>query len=136
MVLRARALLPVVEALGIFNWEIVDARVAVMHYALRVVFPIFVAVGAKPLAGIVVPLVGEADGDARFVESPELFDEAVIEFAVPFAREELNDLVAAVDEFRAVAPVAIDGVCERRVEGRVSSMRLRLCALSARRFRE
>src|SRR5206468_9702827 len=64
-------------------------------------------------AGVVVALVGEAYGDAGSVEGPELFDEAVVEFAAPFSGEEFHDLFAAVDEFGAVAPLAVHRVSQR-----------------------
>ena len=39
----------------------------------------------------VVPLMGKADGDTVAMKGPKLFHEAVIQFLVPLAREELND---------------------------------------------
>src|SRR3954447_10094866 len=83
-----------------------------MHDAVFVELPVFVSVGAVPVAGVVVALVGEAYGDAGSVEGPELFDEAVVEFAAPFSGEEFHDLFATVDEFGAVTPLAVDGVTE------------------------
>src|SRR5207302_1544678 len=64
------------------------------------------------VAGVVVALVGEADGDAGSVEGPELFDESVVEFAAPFSGEEFHDLFSAVDEFGAVSPLAVYRVGE------------------------
>jgi hypothetical protein len=61
---------------------------------LLVEFPVLVAVAAKPAAAVVVPFVGEADGDPAAVARRQLFDEAVVELAVPLAAEELDDLAA------------------------------------------
>src|SRR3979490_15751 len=83
-----------------------------MHDAAFVELPVFVSVGAVPVAGVVVTLVGEAYCDAGSVECPELFDEAIVEFATPFSGEELDDLFAAVDELGAVAPLAVYRVGE------------------------
>ena len=101
------------EALGRLNGKIVNACIAVMHDALGVEFPVFVAVGAKPLPGIVVRFVGEAHGNSCAVERPEFLDQAILQLAIPFAREELNDFLAAVDEFRAIAPAAVQRVTQR-----------------------
>src|ERR1700730_14200710 len=110
MVLGTAAEGPVELAVRFFDGEVVDAGVAVVHDAFWVELPVFVSVGAVPVAGVVVALVGEADGDARSVEGPELLDEAIVEFATPFSGEELDDLFAPVDEFGAVSPLAVYGV--------------------------
>ena len=57
----------------------------------RVELPVLVAVGAEPLAGVVVPLVGEAHGDAVVGEGPELLDQPVVELALPLAGQEGDD---------------------------------------------
>ena len=56
-----------------------------MHLAQFVEFPILIAVRAIPLAGIVVPLVFKANGDAIVAERPQLFLQATVQFLVPFA---------------------------------------------------
>ena len=61
---------PVILALRLGDRLVVDAGVAVDHQAVVVEFPVFVAVAAVPLAGVVVPFVGEADGDAMAAEGP------------------------------------------------------------------
>src|SRR5919202_2623824 len=55
---------PVVQALGLGDGEVVDAGVARAHQAVLGEFPVLVAVGAEPVARVVVVLVGEPDGDA------------------------------------------------------------------------
>ena|SRR5208282_5830686 len=50
MVLWAWSQWPVVETLGRLNRQIVDARIPMMHDALSVELPVFVAIGAIPLA--------------------------------------------------------------------------------------
>ena len=117
MVVGTAAERPVELALGFFDGEIVDAGVAVVHDAVFVELPVFVSVGAVPVAGVVVALVGEADGDAGSVEGPELFDEAIVELAAPFSGEEFDDLFAAVDELGAVSPFAVYRVGEGNLFG-------------------
>src|SRR5258706_4877110 len=86
--------------LGGGDGSIVDAGDAAAHEAVGVEFPEFIAVGAEPLTGVVVPFVFERDGDAISVEGPERFFYAVLEFTIPFAAEEGRDFGAAGEEFR------------------------------------
>ena len=110
VVVGAAAEGPVEFAVGFGDGEIVDGGVAEFHEALRGELPVFVAVGAEPMAGVVVIFVGEAYGDAVVGKCPEFLDQAVVEFLVPFAGEEGDDFGAAVEEFGAVAPAGIGGV--------------------------
>src|SRR5262249_33099833 len=50
-------------------------------------------------------------------ECPYFLDQPIIELATPFAREECLDLLAAVNEFGAVAPDAVDGIAESDARG-------------------
>ena len=58
-------------------------------------------------------LVLEAHRDPVAVERPEVLAQRVVELALPLAREELDDLGAAVDELVAVAPQRVLGVGAR-----------------------
>ncbi|GAA3086731.1 hypothetical protein GCM10020254_33990 [Streptomyces goshikiensis] len=87
--------------------DVVDAGLAASHQAVGVELPLLVAVAAPPLAGRVVPLVLEADGDAVAGVRPQLLAEPVVELAPPLVGEEGADLGAAGEEAVAVAP---DGV--------------------------
>src|SRR5580704_8188258 len=113
MIVGTAAQRPVEFALRFFDGEIVDTSVAVMHDTVFVELPVFISVGAEPVARVVMTLIGEADRDASAVEGPEFFDEAVVEFALPFSREELDDFLTAVDELCTVSPFAIYVVTER-----------------------
>src|ERR1700740_3013555 len=84
--------------------DVVDAGLTPAHQAVRVELPLLVAVGAMPLAARIMPLVLEAHRNAIIVESPEILDQAVVEFPLPFAGEEGLDRLASREEFRAVAP--------------------------------
>ncbi len=88
-----------------------------IHQAVLVEFPVLVPVGAIPLAGIVVPFIGEAHGDTVPREGPDLLDEAIFEFLVPLARQELDDLRPPPREFRAIPPAAVLGIGERDTDG-------------------
>jgi len=97
-------------SLGFRYGLIVYAGVAALHQAVGRELPVFVAVTAEPLASGVVPLVFEAHSDAIASEGPELLPEPVVEIALPFAGENLDDLAAAAREFGAVAPLGVRSV--------------------------
>src|SRR5262249_31408199 len=65
----------------------------------------------------IVPLILEAHRDAVVVEPPEILDQAIVEFVLPFAGEEGHDRRAALKEFGAIAPAAVRGVGERYALG-------------------
>jgi hypothetical protein len=58
---------------GFSNRSVVDAGNAAPQEAFVVEFPELVVVGAKPVAGIVVSLVLEGNGDAVLIPPPERF---------------------------------------------------------------
>src|SRR5262249_14837757 len=64
-----------------------------------------------------VPFVGETHGDAVVAERPDLLDQAVVELALPLARQECLDGGAALEDFGAVAPAAVGRVGERDASG-------------------
>jgi hypothetical protein len=87
---------PVVFAVALFDRQIVDTGDAQAHQAMLVEFPVLVSVAAEPVAAIIVPFIRKADGDAVLSKGPDLLDQAVVEFALPFARQECVDGVAAL----------------------------------------
>src|SRR5665213_1293852 len=110
MAVRAAAQRPVIFALTLRDRQIVDTGVAHAHQAMRVEFPILVAIAAEPVAAIIVPFIGKAYRDMIVVKRPDLLDQAIVQLAVPFAHQERLDGVAALDEFRPVAPAAVERV--------------------------
>src|SRR6266446_8327860 len=106
MIIGAAAKRPVVLALALLDRKIVDARDAQTHQALLVELPVLVAIAAKPLSAVVVPLIGKSHGNAVLAKGPDFLDEAVVELAIPLARQERFDGLAAEQEFGAVAPTA------------------------------
>src|SRR6267143_1860208 len=87
---------PVVFALALLDRQIVDAGDAQAHQAVLVEFPVLVAVAAEPVAAVVVPFIGEAHRNPVRAKGPELLDQSVVEFALPLARQEGSDRVAAL----------------------------------------
>src|SRR5215204_797767 len=90
---------------------------ALTHQAVLVEFPVLVAIGAEPVYRVIVVFVGEPDGDTIAGYSPQFFDEPVVEFSVPFARQELDDLGSSLEDFAAIPPVAVDCIGERHAPG-------------------
>ena len=104
---------PMKLAIGFLDRQVVDTGVPVMHQAVLVELPVLVAIGAIPIAGVVMPFVGEAHRNPAPLEGPQLFDEAIVLLPFPFAREELYDRRTPLRKLRAIAPPAIDGVGQR-----------------------
>src|SRR5262249_26936914 len=99
-----------VFALTIFDRQIIDACDPTSHQTFRVELPILISIAAEPAAGIIVPFIGKAYGDPVFTERPHFLDQTIIELAIPFARKERHDFLAAMNEFGAVAPDAVGRV--------------------------
>src|SRR3712207_3851311 len=106
-VVGARAV-PAAVALG--DGDVVDAGLTTAHEAALVELPQLVAVAAEPLAGGVVPLVLEADGDAVVGGAPQALAQHVVELALPLAGQEVDDLRPAGEELVAVPPDRVLGV--------------------------
>src|SRR3984885_4646733 len=104
---------PVILAVRRRDRQIIDARDTPTHQPLLIELPVLVAVGAKMLPAIVVPLIGEADRNPITGERPELLDQAVVQLPTPLASEKRHDLGAPLDELGPVSPDAILGVSER-----------------------
>jgi hypothetical protein len=101
---------PVILTIRLFNGKIVDARKPQPHQTVVIEFPILVAVRAKPISRVIVPLVCKPHSYSIVREGPELFDEPVIQFFRPFAREKGNDLWPSIHKFRAVSSAGVYSV--------------------------
>ncbi len=75
--------------------------------------PILVAVAAVPLTAVVVPFVGESDGDSILAAAPDFLDESVVEFPLPLAGEKGLYGLTSLQEFGAVAPSTVRRIGER-----------------------
>src|SRR3984893_9351060 len=104
-------------AIALLDRNIIDAGDAKPHQAMLVEFPVLITVAAEPITAVVVPLIGEAHGDAVLAKRPDLLDQAVVEFAAPLAGQERFDGLPAVQEFRAVSPATVGRIGERNAGG-------------------
>lgn len=73
------------QTLGFADRQIIDAGVAFPHQAIIFKLPIFIAVRAKPLPGVIFPFIGEANRNAMTIVCPNFFDQSVFVFALPFS---------------------------------------------------
>jgi hypothetical protein len=101
------------EPVFFLDRKIVDAGVAEFHEPGRDELPVLIPVGAVPLTGVVVRLIGKAHGNPIALEGPDLLDEPVIQFLVPLSREKGENFSPAVKKLRAVAPITVLGVSTR-----------------------
>src|ERR1700678_3335428 len=96
MVVRTAPQGPVIFALASGYRQIVDAGDSQPHEAVLVELPVLIAIAAKPMARVVVPLIGKPPGYPVLAKSPNFLDEPVVEFARPLSREKCLDGVAAL----------------------------------------
>lgn len=68
--------------------QIVDAGDTSAHPPVRRKFPVLVAIGAEPMAGLIAPFIGKAHSDPVFRPCPQLLDQTVMMFALPFSGQE------------------------------------------------
>src|ERR1700676_260908 len=106
MIVGAAAQWPTIFAVFLADGQIGDRRVAGGGQAVLVELPVLIAIRAKPVARIVIPFVGEADGDAIVAKRPQFLDQTVIKLARPFAPKKCDDLISADEELGPVAPSA------------------------------
>ena len=112
MVIRAAPQRPVIFTFAFTNRQIVDAGVANGHKAVILELPVFVTVRPKPVAGIVMPLVGEPNRNPVAGEGPQLFDQPVIKLARPLAGQKRDDLFPADRELGPVPPTTLFAVSQ------------------------
>src|SRR5262249_48915674 len=107
--------LPVKFSIAGLDRQIIDRGKPTPHQPLRVELPILIAVGAKPVARIIMPFVGKAHRNAILGKRPQLLDQTVLELLGPFTGEKGNDGRPSLKELRAVAPYAVYSVGERHL---------------------
>src|SRR3954471_12891998 len=108
---------PVEATLAFLDGDIVDAGLAPPHQAVFIELPLLIAVGAVPLPCIVVPFILEAYGDAVLIKAPEILDQTIVMFLLPFASQKGDDRLASPKEFGAVTPTAVLRIGQRHLDG-------------------
>src|SRR4030095_14732295 len=74
---------------------------------MLVELPVLIAVAAEPAAAVIVPFIGETDGNTVFVVAPQLLDQSIVELALPLAHEKCLNGRAALQELGTIAPAAV-----------------------------
>ena len=103
---------PMIFSFRFFDRKIVDRCVSKAHQAIVAKLPILVAIGAKPISRVVVPLVGEPHRNTISSVSPQLFDEPIVQLLRPFTFQKLNDFLPSTRKLGAISPARVDGVSE------------------------
>src|SRR5262245_31569451 len=93
MIVRSPTERPAKRAILLADRLVINRRMACRHQPLRVELPVLVTEGAKPVAGVVMPLVRESNGDAIILERPQFLDQSIVQLAVPFAPKKRDDVL-------------------------------------------
>src|ERR1700676_1386243 len=104
MLIRTAPWYPVVLALRLLDWKIIDGSQPQAHQPALIEFPILIAIRAKPISGVIVPFIGKAHGDTVPLECPKLFDQPIVQLFRPFASKKHDDIFPSLHKFRAVSP--------------------------------
>src|ERR1700730_9549526 len=110
MIIRPAPKCPVILALRLLDWQIVDGSKPQAHQPVLIALPVLIARRATPIPGVIVPFISEADSDAVSLERPKLFDQPVVQLFGPFASEKCDDFLPSIHKFRAVSPARINRV--------------------------
>src|ERR1700726_2921320 len=104
MIIRTPPWGPVILALRLLDWQIVDASKPQAHEPILIELPILIAIRAKPIPRVIVPFIGEAHGHTITLERPKLLDQPIVQLFRPFASKKCDDFLPSVHKFRAVSP--------------------------------
>ena len=73
MIVGAPPLGPVEFSVANVDRQVIDAGKTLRHQPIGIEIPVFVAIGPKPVATVVMPFVGIADANSAVSERPQLF---------------------------------------------------------------
>src|SRR6266404_507447 len=104
MIIRTAPWYPVILALRLLDWQIVDGSKPPAHQPVLIELPVLIAIRAKPISGVIVPFIGKAHCDTAPLERPKLFDQPIVELFRPFSSEKHDDIFPSVHKFRAISP--------------------------------
>jgi hypothetical protein len=96
MIVRTAPQSPAILALRLLEWQIVDGRELQAHESVLIELPIFIAIRAEPIAGVIVPFIGKAHCDTVSLKSPNLFDQAIVKFFRSLAFQKFENFLSSV----------------------------------------
>ena len=76
---------PMILAVVFLDRKIIDACNSKAGKPVLIVLAILISVGTEPVAAVIMKLIGEADSNSIFSKGPDLLNEAIVQFARPFA---------------------------------------------------
>ena len=109
--------LPTEQPVLLGDLHVVDARDTPRHQAIGRELPILVAIGAMPGASIIVPFIGEAHRDPVTVMGPQTFDQPIVVLTAPLCRQDGDNCLPPLKEFRPIPPLAALGIGKRYARG-------------------
>src|ERR1700730_3564583 len=79
MIIRTAPERPVIFALRLLDWPIVDGSKPQAHQPVLIELPILIAIRAKPIPGVIAPFIAKAHGDTVSLERPKLLDQPIVQ---------------------------------------------------------
>jgi hypothetical protein len=104
---------PTILTISLRNRQVINACQPHSHQAVLVELPILIPVRAKPVSGVVAPLVRESHRNPVLPKCPQFLDEPVFQFSRPLPLQEGDNLLAPVNELRAIPPARVHRVGKR-----------------------
>jgi hypothetical protein len=97
---------------GFRDWEFVDAGMPRMHQPITIEFPILIPISSKPIAGVIVILVGKTNSNPIIQKGPYLLDQPVVPFSSPLPRQQRYNLLTPIGELGSISPARVHGICK------------------------
>src|SRR6202041_3929185 len=85
MIIRTEPWCPIILALRLLDWQIVDGSKPQAHQPVLIKLPILIAIRAKPSSRGIVPFIGKAHGETVPREPPKLLYQRIVTLFRPFA---------------------------------------------------
>ena len=112
MIIRTAPERPVIFALRLLDWQIVDGSKPQAHQPVLIEPPILISIRAKLIPRVIVPFIGKTHGDTVSLERPKLLDQPILQLFRPFASEKRDNFLPSVHKFRAVSPTSVNCVSQ------------------------
>ncbi len=89
------------------NWFVVDASFAASHQPIFIKFPLFVAIGPKPLAICTPVFILKPHSDTIIDKCPKRLGKPIFQLPFPLSLEKRDNRSAPHEKFISVAPGAV-----------------------------
>ena len=113
MIVRPSPNGPMKQPLRLFNRQIVNARMTMLHQSRLIELPVLIPIRSVPLPSRVMRLITKPHSDTISPKRPKLFNQTILELLRPFARQKFDDLFPSGNKLRSVAPYTVYRVSKR-----------------------